>query len=138
MNIEAVFVSINWWAVATAAVAGFVIGGAWYAPPLFGRRWMIETGLTAQALQARSPAAIFGPALVLSLVSAFVLAMFLGPDSTLAGGIAAGLAVGFGWVATSLGVIYLFERRTLALFLINSAYQVVNFAVMGAILGAWH
>jgi hypothetical protein len=37
----------------------------------------------------------------------------------------------------SLGVIYLFERRSLKLWLINSGYQVLAFALVGAILGAW-
>jgi hypothetical protein len=37
----------------------------------------------------------------------------------------------------ALGVTYLFEHRSLKLFLINAGYQVVTFTVMGAILGAW-
>jgi hypothetical protein len=37
----------------------------------------------------------------------------------------------------SLGVIYLFEQRSLKLWLINSGYQVVAYTMMGAILGAW-
>jgi hypothetical protein len=37
----------------------------------------------------------------------------------------------------SLGVIYLFEQRSLKLWLINSGYQVLSLTLMGAVLGAW-
>ena len=47
------------------------------------------------------------------------------------------VAAGLGWVAMSLGVIYLFEQRSMKLWLINSGYQIVAYTVMGAILGAW-
>lgn len=49
----------------------------------------------------------------------------------------AGLVTGLGWVAMSLGVIYLFEQRPFKLWLINSGYQVLTYTVMGGILAAW-
>ena len=52
-------------------------------------------------------------------------------------GLFARLATGLGWVAMSLGVIYLFEPRPFKLWLINSGYQVLTYTVMGGILGAW-
>ena len=48
----------------------------------------------------------------------------------------AGLSVGLCWVATSLGVNYLFERRPFGLWLINGLYLTLQFAAMGAIVGA--
>jgi len=35
-------------------------------------------------------------------------------------------------------VTYLFEQRSLKLWLIDSGYQVVAYTLMGGILGAWH
>ena len=52
-------------------------------------------------------------------------------------GLVVGLLAGLGWVATGLGVTYLFERRPLRLYLIDAGYHVLSFAVMGAILGVW-
>jgi len=65
------------------------------------------------------------------------LAAFLSGPPDLVWGMTAGALAGFGWVAMALGVIYLFERRPLKLFLVNAGYQVVAFVVMGAILGVW-
>lgn len=51
-------------------------------------------------------------------------------------GLHAGLFSALFFVAASIGVIYLFEQRPLRLWL-NAGYQVVNFAIMGSIIGAW-
>ena len=48
-----------------------------------------------------------------------------------------GLCAGLCWVAASYGISYLFERRPLALWLINGGYHTVQFTLIGLILGAW-
>ncbi|MCX6953408.1 MAG: DUF1761 domain-containing protein, partial [Verrucomicrobia bacterium] len=81
---------------------------------------------------------IMGVSFTLELIMAFNLAAFIGAKGTLAFGLFAGAAAGFGWVALAMGVTYLFERKSLRLFFINAGYHGVAFTVMGAILGAWH
>ncbi|MBE0674755.1 MAG: DUF1761 domain-containing protein, partial [Bacteroidales bacterium] len=49
----------------------------------------------------------------------------------------AGLMAGIGWVMTSVGMHYLFEHRSFALFMINSMYSVVSLTLMGLIIGLW-
>ena len=48
----------------------------------------------------------------------------------------AGFGIGLGIVAASLGLNYFFERRPLGLWLINGLYFVLQFTIMGAIIGA--
>ncbi|MCC6983295.1 MAG: DUF1761 domain-containing protein [Bauldia sp.] len=129
---------INWLAVGLAALATFMLGGLWYSPALFTKAWMRETGLSEEAARAGNPAIVFGGSFVLSLISAAVFAVFLGPDPGLGFAVGAGLAAGLGWVATSFGINYLFERKSLALFLINGGFHTVQFALFGLILGLWH
>ncbi len=129
--------SLQPWAVLVAALSGFLLGGLWYSPLMFARAWMALSGLSEERLRRDSPVRIFGPSFLLALVSALVLALFLGPTATATFGLVAGALVGAGWVATSMGVTYLFERKPLRLFLIDAGYHLVHFAVMGAILGAW-
>lgn len=131
-------VQFNFPAVIVAALAAFLIGGLWYSPILFARPWMREAGVSEDQARQGSPAKIMGLAALATLVMAFNLAAFLGAKATLGFGLFAGFATGLGWVAMSLGVIYLFEQRSLKLWLINSGYQVLVYTVMGAILGAWH
>lgn len=130
-------ISINPWAVLVAALSTFLIGGVWYSPILFVRPWMAAAGLSAQDVEGGNPAKIFGGSFVLALVMAANLAAFLSGPPNLVWGMTAGALAGVGWVAPALGVIYLFERRPLKLFLINAGYQAVSFVVMGGIIGVW-
>jgi len=126
---------VNYIAVVLAALSAFLLGGLWYSV-LFGRKWMVLTGQSEEKLKSGNPAIVFGGAFLLNLIAAWVLAMFIGPQD-LRFGAAAGLSVGLCWVSASLGVNYLFERRPLGLWLINGGYFTVQFAVMGAIIGAF-
>lgn len=129
---------LNYVAILVAAASTFMLGGLWYSPVLFGRAWMQEMGFTEERLKALGGTGrIMGLSFVLELAMAVLLAVFLGEKATLGSGLLAGAAVGFGWVALSLGVTYLFERKPLRLFLVNAGYHGVAFTIMGGILGAW-
>jgi hypothetical protein len=127
----------NLWAVLVAALSTFLIGGLWYSPALFGKAWMRENGFTEETLKGGNMVKIFGLAFVLGIISAINLAMFMGPENDPAMGAMWGFLAGFGWVATFVGTHYLFERRSLKLFLINAGYSVVALTIMGVILAAW-
>jgi hypothetical protein len=127
--------NINWLAVLVAAIAGFAVGGLWYGP-VFGKAWMQAAGMTEEKINAANPARIYGTTLLLNLIAAFSLAMFIGAGG-LQFGVFAGFMTGLAFVATALGVTYLFEHRPLKLWLINAGYQIVIFTLMGAILGYW-
>ena len=124
----------NIWAVLLAAVASFMLGGLWYSPLLFGKAWQRETGLTDEQLAKGNMGLIFGLAFVLCLIAAFVFAMFLGPRPSMALGFGAGFSAGLCWVASSFGVNYLFERKSVKLFLINGGYHTLQFTLIGVIL----
>ena len=129
---------INVFAVIAAAVSAFVLGGLWYSPFLFGKAWQAEAGVTDEMLKNGKPAVIFGGAFVLTLIASFVFALFLGPKPAVGFAVGAGAAAGVCWVAAAFGINYLFERRSLKLFLINGGYNALLFTVIGLILGLWH
>lgn len=124
----------NIWAVLTAAVACFVLGGLWYSPLMFAKAWQREAGLSDEQVAGGNMAMIFGLAFVLSLLAAFNFAMFLGPRPSLMLGFGAGFSAGLCWVASSFGINYLFERRSFKLFLINGGYHTLQFTLIGVIL----
>lgn len=127
---------INYLAVVVSAVLSFVIGSLWYGP-LFGKIWLKEIGLDPKELEKVNMFKIFGTAFILTLIIGFNLAAFIGPDSDLNSGLLYGALAGIGWVAASLGVVYLFGRKSLKLFLIDAGYQVVIYTLMGGIIGIW-
>ncbi len=127
----------NWIAVLGAALAGFVIGGLWYGP-LLGKAWQAESGLSDEAMKSANMGRIFGLTFVLNLVAAFILAhvmtTYQHPGLHISAMI--GFGVGLGFVATSIGVNYLFARNSLKLFLIDGGYWTVVYTAMGAVFGA--
>ena len=129
---------INFWAVIAAAVSAFVLGGAWYSPLLFGKAWQRAARLSEESLKGANPALIFGGSFLLSLLAAFVFALFLGPSPAIGLALGAGASAGLAWVGASLGINYLFERRSLALFGINAGYHTLQFTLYGLVLGLWH
>lgn len=130
------FQSVNYLAVVAAAVSAFVIGGLWYSPVLLGGAWKKANGFGSD-IRGAGPK-VFALALILSLVMAVNLAMFLNdPKTTLAFGAMAGFLAGFGWAAMGIGIVSLFEGRSLSYVLINGGYLTVSLTVMGVILGAW-
>lgn len=128
---------LNYWAILVAALSTFLIGGLWYSPAVFGKAWMKENGLTEDELKKGNMAKIFGLAFLLGLIAAINLAMFMGPESNPMMGALWGFLAGFGWVATFVGMHYLFEHKSFKLFLINAGYSIVALTVMGLILAAW-
>jgi hypothetical protein len=130
------FASINWLAVIVAALVAFPIGMLWYGP-LFRKPWMAATGVTFEQGRQANPLKLYGTVLVLNLIISMSLAMFIGSGGVHAG-VFAGFMAGATFVATAIGVVALFEFKSLKYWAINAGYQIVYFTVAGAILGAWH
>jgi hypothetical protein len=137
MDLNAAISGINYPAVLVAAVAAYLLRILWYSRALLGNLWMAAAGLTEESTNQGNPGLIFGASFVLELVAAFVLAMFIGAEATFSLGLQTGFMAGLFWVGAALGVVYLFERRSLRLWLLNAGYMTLAFTVMGGILGAW-
>jgi Protein of unknown function (DUF1761) len=128
--------NFHWYEVLAAAIAGFAIGGLWYGP-LFGKLWQRESGLSDEALRDANMVLIFAGTFLLNLVSASLLGHLFSasgnPGLRVSLMIASGIGAGF--VGTSIGVNYLFARKSVKLFLIDAGYWLVIYTVMGAIFG---
>ena len=136
MDISSTIASINYLAILACGIAAFLIGGLWYSV-LFATAWAQLNHFTEEDLRKGNMGLIFGGTFILTVLIAFNLVFFLGPDRTLGFSAIAGFMVGLFWVAAAFGITYLFERKPLGLFLINAGYHVVLFTVVGVILGSW-
>jgi len=124
-------------AIVLASVAGFVLGGFWYSPLLFGHVWARESG--TPETHNPDPKAQIRFFVILLVLLALVASVF---EQALrwrvAGGATEGLTVGgVGGVlaAAVVGMDTLFERKRPVLFLINAGYYLITFSVMGVIVG---
>ena len=127
--------NVNALAVLAAAVTSFLIGGVWYSPILFANAWMREAGLDPARLGQRV-GRVFAGAFVMSLIVAVNLAALLGEGASVGWGVGAGALAGVGFATASLATVFLFERRSLTLILIDGGYLAVSYTAMGAIIAA--
>ncbi|HVN57945.1 MAG TPA: DUF1761 domain-containing protein [Bacteroidales bacterium] len=134
MDIHNAFHNLNWLAIVIAAVSAFLLGFIWYSL-LFSKKWALENGFNEESNKNVSMLKIFGLSFLLMLLASFILALFIGKDAGLHHGINIGFHAGLGFGMTFLGVIYLFERRSLALYLINGFYTLLSLTLMGLIIG---
>ena len=131
------FTAINPFAVFVAALSSFLVGGVWYSPLLFATPWMEDNRLSADELKNANMTKIFGGSFVLALIIAGSFSYVMGSAATMSLGLRVAAIASVGWVAASLGLVYLFERKPLRLYAINTGYQVVTYVLMGVIIGAW-
>ena len=129
---------INVVAVIAAAMSAFVVGGLWYSPLLCGAAWMRANNFTEEQVNGFKKGRMFGWSILFSLIMAMNLAIFLADEQTdWVWGMTAGLLAGVGWVATAIAVVALFENKSWTYIFINAGYNIVTFALMGLIIGAW-
>lgn len=131
---------INYLAVIVSGIAAWAIGSLWYSPILFGKSWQKEVGLSDDDIKGANMALIFGTSLLLMIIMAFGMVPIIashGVDMPWYHGMFHGLLIGLMFIATSIGINYLYQRKSLKLFFIDAVYQVLIVVIAGLVLGLW-
>ena len=139
------FSGINYLAVLVAAVAGWLVGAAWYMA--LSKQWIDAHEKTLEQIKAEGAARKGTPAAWLPFVLAFVaelimawvlagLLAHLGAGQvTVWNGIVSAAFAWLGFVATTIAVNNMFSYRRAKLSVIDSAHWLLVLVVMGAIIG---
>jgi uncharacterized protein DUF1761 len=135
---------VNLLAVLVAAIAAMVVGWLWYSQNMFGKQWMHAIGVNphdeaAMAHLKKNAKSAMVSMFVGALVMAFVLAMFSSRMSaqTVGGGMEMAFWAWLGFAMPMKVGDIMFNNRNRKLLWIDGAYQLVNFLIMGAIVGGW-
>jgi len=132
---------INYLAVLVAAIASFAIGGLWYSPVLFAKQWVNAHGYSEEQVKEMQKGA--GKAYSVSVVCQVLIALavavllsYLHFSSWIQGlklGVLlwAGLAFPLGLMAT------MFTDKKMAVFWIDTGYQLVYLILMGVVITVW-
>jgi len=131
-------VSVNYLAITVAAIINLILGFLWYGP-LFGRRWMALSNITPQQMAGGSIAKTTVGSFITALIMFYILSLVV--DWSGAKSIGAGAAAGWwmwlGFVGTVMLNSVLYERRPVALYVLNTAYHLVSLIIGGALLAVW-
>lgn len=132
---------INIWAVLLSAVAFWALGALWYSPLLFSKRWQKEVGLSDEKLKNANMAVIFGTSFLIMLFMVWALNYVINSHKaenvSLTVGLCYGLFTGFFFSMLTMGINYLYQRRSIVLWLIDGVYVVLGLGIAGMILGSW-
>lgn len=132
------FSGLNWLAIIVCTFFSMVLGFFWYGPLMFDKTWMKLAGIKPEEVQAKDSLRGHLVSLVGSFIAVVALAVIVrGWGGGALRGLSAGGFLGFSLVATSYFSNDAYEKRPVALTLINAGYRLAYFAVSGAILGAW-
>ena len=133
--------NINFLALIVAALVSFAIGALWYSPVLFSKIWQRNVNLSDEELGKANMALIFGSSFLLILMMNFGLAIILqghaSNEISATSGALYGFLIGSFFIATSIGINMLYQRKSFSLWAIDAGYQVLYLTASGAILGAW-
>jgi hypothetical protein len=138
--------AINYLAVLVAAIVIFALGGLWYSPVLFAKRWIALQNRTEEEMRAQAAAAnmplMYVSAFVCAFIQAWVMAMVIGHMSQVAEMGVAHAAIfsallWLGFAATTSYATALFSAKPRQLWFIDSMYNLVSFVLAGIILAVW-
>jgi hypothetical protein len=127
----------NYVAVFAAAIAGWLLGAAWYG--VLGKQWM--TALGWDEAKINGPRQIPVVAMIISFIALLIMAYLLagimahmGPASVRIGAIS-GALVWLGFSITTMSVNNAFQMRNPMLTIIDGGHWLAVLVLQGAVIG---
>jgi hypothetical protein len=123
---------VNWLTILVSSLIAFAVGGVWYSPPVFGKVFAATVG------KKPTPGAL-GMSFAMTVAAAVLLSIIISwagatsyRNGTLVGIV--GWACFYGSQSvTNMG----FEPTRQRLTVVNSVFQLLQFMILGAVIGHW-
>jgi len=132
---------VNYVAVLVSGIALFLLGGVWYSRALFATRWIALQGRSEEEMKANAApmGLLLVGAFVCALLTSWVMAVILNHfrPLTLVKGIEVGIACWLGFAGATSFSTASFSCKPKLLWAIDTGYNLVGFAIAGAIIGWW-
>ncbi len=120
------------------AVAAFALGFLWYTS-LFGKAWQAETGISDEEAQKDMPRT-HGLAFLMMVVLSYAVNIIIGyhepADQTFMHGGLHGILAAVFYCVPAIAINYLYQRKSLKLFLIDAVYVVLFLGLSGGVMAA--
>lgn len=134
-------VDINWLGIVLATLAAMIVGGIWYAPPVFGDKWAKIVAIDEAKAKKAMPVSM----LVMlggAFIKAFMLSHLIGlsdhfyvENSYLHNALGTAFAIWFGFILIHVFTRNLFEQKRFKLTLIILGNELVTLLAMGLVIG---
>ena len=133
------FLPENWFAFIIAIVMPMVVGSLWYGP-LFGKKWMEMMNLSEEQIRENlNPVKSYGGSFIGSILTAYAFSLLITwlDMGTLTGGLTVGFIAWIGFALPMGWQSVAWEDKGFGLFLLNQAYNLLVYLLMGGLIGAW-
>jgi hypothetical protein len=132
---------VKWLHILAAAAAYWILGALWYSPLLFSKPWAKSVGINMNDPNAKKG---MGASMVASFVLMFITSIGLAViykiikihDAVHA--LEFGLFFGVVFSLTAISISFVYEKKPLALYLIDGFYHVAGLIVASLVLVLWH
>jgi hypothetical protein len=136
------FTGLNFVSILVAFGFSFVSGAIWFGPKTFYPIWMKERGISSGQLNSNQnkPALLFGGTILGVLIQTLTLGLIInslqtaGTEIGISDGAGIGLALGLGIGAFASLSHRLFGGENIKVWIIETANDVLNLTVAGAII----
>ena len=140
MNLTILF-SINYLAIAVSSVVFFILGSVWFSG-LFRSAWTKELQHHNVIIKEPTTADLitkmlltFAANILASVAMAFLVIMT--GSASFQSGLLLGIIAALGFALTTLGSVFIWESRSLKLFLIDVGYPMLGIITSAIILSLW-
>ena len=134
MIFQTLFFNIHWVTVIGTTVAAFLIGVIWHLPFLFGK--IRDREAHPDGARTINKPVVFILTLLFYLIAFANLSLVVSGTGAISG-LLTSLQISIVWVATAIGVTYLYAGRSWRLIAIDSSLYVVLFSFGGLALAIW-
>lgn len=133
------FSDLNYFAIVVSAVTYFGLGSIWFGP-LFGKQWLKLVGLTLTEEDKKNALFMFAKTFVLDFFITFSTALTIHwtHSETIFDALRVSAVLGLGFVIAPFLGNYMYAKRSMTLFSIESFYHVICITIVSIILTMWH
>lgn len=129
---------LNFLAIIVSSVIYFAFGSVWFGP-LFGKSWLRLVGLSLTEEDKKNALFIFTKTFILDFVITFstALIILLTQSDNIIDALKVSIIIGLGFIIAPFLGNYMYAKRSMRLFLIESCYHVICIIVVSIILTLW-
>lgn len=132
--------SLNWIAVAVAAMVYYLLGGLWYAPRVFGRRWEAASGFQRSPGWRPGLSMYVGPLVGCFAATLATAILVRAADvQSLGEALVLGAVIGLGYGAAISGTDAMAptNARPMAVFAVAGTYHAVGLVLVALLVTVW-
>jgi len=112
--------------IIVGSIGALLIGGIWYSPACFGEIWLRASGISENDLKSLMNSRVFIIVATCSIIQSITCSLILEMKYRIDDSITLGSFIGLGLLVPVLGLLFVCEKRSFVLVLINAGHVLIT------------